>query len=421
MGEQPAMPRGDLKLVRKRSRRDLILDEAARQLNGRGISETALADIAAALGLSRAALYYYVDDRQDLVFQSYRRACEALARDIAAATRAPGGALDRIAAFIERSLDGDRVEEAVLSEVAYLSDEQRATIEGLAGGVLAQLRALIETGQKAGELRTCDAAIMAQAIIGMVSWTPLAPRWSGADPAETRARVSAAAIDLIRNGIAAMATPDTPLPRIGISALRPPRGNPFSRDEAASMKREELLRTASRLFNRKGIDATSLDEIGAALGATKGVVYHYLTDKPELVAECYRRAFALGGRVLDAIGAAPGDGFARAVAGFQLLVEINARAEFSPLAPLAGVDALHAEAHDEVIALVRTSQQVFPAIVMAGIAEGSIRAIDATAAAIALAGTFGWIPKWFDGEDEAMVARIVEEFGMLYAFGLGAR
>ena len=67
------------------------------------------------------------------------------------------------------------------------------------------------------------------------------------------------------------------------------------------MKTEELLRTASRLFNRKGIDATSLDEIGAAVGATKSVVYHYLTDKPDLVAQCYRRAFALGERVLAAM------------------------------------------------------------------------------------------------------------------------
>ncbi|HSI18596.1 MAG TPA: TetR family transcriptional regulator [Sphingomonas sp.] len=421
MSEQRPMPRGDLKLVTKRSRRDLVLDEAARQLNGRGISETALADIAAALGLSRAALYYYVDDRQDLVFQCYRRACEALARDIAAAAQTPGGALDRLADFVTRSLDPAHIEEAVLSEVAYLSDTQRATIAGLLEGVLAQLRALIDAGMREGELRPCDPAIVAQAVIGMVSWVPLAPRWSGTDPAETRARVAASAIDLLRDGIAATASADTPLPHIDIATLRAARGNPFSRDEAAAGKREELLRTASRLFNRKGIDAVSLDEIGAAVGATKGVVYHYLTDKPELVAECYRRAFALGARVLEAIGQAGGDGFARAVAGFGLLVEINARAEFSPLAPLAGVDALHPEAHDEVIALVRRSQEVFPAIVMAGIDEGSIRPIDATAAAIALAGTFGWIPKWFEGEDEMMIERIVEEFARLYAFGLRAR
>ena len=404
----------------RRRRRDLVLDEAARQLNARGISETSLSEIAAALGLSRAALYYYADNRQDLVFQSYRRACEALARDLAAAAREPGSALDRIVAFVSFSLDAERVEEAVLCEVAYLADEQRATIEALASGLIAQLRELIDQGQRAGELRPCDTLIVAQALIGMVSWIPLAPRWIG-DRAGIRARSAAAAIDLVRDGVSASRDPASVLPRIDVAVLRPARGSLFSREEAAARKVEELLRTASRLFNRKGIDATSLDEIGAAVGATKSVVYHYLTDKPDLVAQCYRRAFALGEKVLEAMRGVEGDGFARAVAGYRLMVEMNARAEFSPLAPLAGVDALHEGARKEIVALARRSEQTFPAAAAAGVEDGSIRPIDLTGAAVALAGTFGWIPKWFDGEDETMAARIADELQRLYAFGLRPR
>src|SRR4029450_2810471 len=89
-------PKTLLEPVAKRGRRDLLLDEAARQLNTKGISQTALLDVAAALGLSRAAVYYYADDRQDLVLQCYRRACEALARDLSAAACDPGSGLDRI-------------------------------------------------------------------------------------------------------------------------------------------------------------------------------------------------------------------------------------------------------------------------------------------------------------------------------------
>jgi AcrR family transcriptional regulator len=406
--------------VAKRSRRDLLLDEAARQLNAKGIWQTALLDVAAALGLSRAAVYYYADDRQDLVFQCYRRSCEALARDIAAASTAPGGALDRIEAFVTRSLDPDRVEEAVLSEVAYLAEEQRATIDALLAGLLAQLRELIDAGQRDGSIRSCDSRIVAHALLGMVSWIPLAPRWLGGD-SDLRARSTAAAVDLLRHGMAARPGSVTELPRIDIAELRAPRGSMFSREEAAAMKTEELLRTASRLFNRKGIDTTSLDEIGAAVGATKGVVYHYLSDKPDLVANCYRRAFALGDRVLDAMARHQGNGFARAAAGFRLLVEMNARAEFSPLAPLAGVDALQPAARKEIVQLARRSEQAFPAAVEAGIADGSIRKVDLVGSAVALAGTFGWIPKWFDGEDDAQVECIANEFQRLYAFGLTAR
>jgi len=406
--------------VAKRSRRDLLLDEAARQLNAKGISQTALLDVAAALGLSRAAVYYYADDRQDLVFQCYRRSCEALARDLAAASQAPGSSLDRIEAFVTRSLDPDRVEEAVLSEVAYLAEEQRATIDALIAGLLAQLRELIDAGQRDGGIRSCDSRIVAHALFGMVSWIPLAPRWLGGD-SDLRARSTVAAVDLLRHGMAARPGAVADLPRIDVTELRAPRGSMFSREEAAAMKTEELLRTASRLFNRKGIDTTSLDEIGAAVGATKGVVYHYLSDKPDLVAHCYRRAFALGDRVLHAMAQHQGNGFARAAAGFRLLVEMNARAEFSPLAPLAGVDALQPAARKEIVQLARRSEQAFPAAVEAGIADGSIRKVDLIGTAVALAGTFGWIPKWFDGEDDAQVERIADEFQGLYAFGLTAK
>ena len=411
---------GKIELVAKRSRRDLLLDAAARQLNAKGISQTVLIDLAAALGLSRAAVYYYADDRQDLVFQCYRRACESLARDLSAAARQPGDALDRIAGFIVRSLDPERIEEAALSEVAFLNDMQRATIDALSDGVLAQLVALIDEGQKNGGIRSCDSLIVARAIIGMVSWLPLAPRWVG-ESEKLRQRSCAAAIDLIRSGVSAKADPSQPLPTIDVAALRPARGSLFSREDAAAMKTEELLRTASRLFNQKGIDATSLDEIGAAVGATKSVVYHYLTDKPDLVAQCYRRAFALGERVLAAMETIDGDGFARAVAGYGLMVEMNARAEFSPLAPLAGVEALPLDARKEITALARRSERTFPAAVQAGVADGSIRDIDLTGAAVALAGTFGWIPKWYDGEDEAMTLRIASELQRLYAFGLRPR
>src|SRR5205085_6415457 len=130
----------------RRSKREAVLDAAARQLNARGVSQASLAEIAASLGVSRAALYYYVEDREDLVFQCYRRACEAMARDLDAAAKGQGPGLERLAAFVALALDEDRPEPAVLSEVAALGSPQRQTIEALHHGNLAQLVDLIEAG-----------------------------------------------------------------------------------------------------------------------------------------------------------------------------------------------------------------------------------------------------------------------------------
>src|SRR5579864_8087533 len=57
----------------REGRRDALLEAAAAEFNARGISRASISRIAAAKGLTRAAVYYYVRDRDDLVFQAYRR------------------------------------------------------------------------------------------------------------------------------------------------------------------------------------------------------------------------------------------------------------------------------------------------------------------------------------------------------------
>src|SRR3569623_634256 len=105
---------------RGRGKRDAVLNEAARRLNASGVSLASLSEIAQALGLTRAALYYSVEDRDDLVFQCYRRACEVMARDLDAAAKAPGTGRERRKAFVELSREEERPEPAVLSEGASL-------------------------------------------------------------------------------------------------------------------------------------------------------------------------------------------------------------------------------------------------------------------------------------------------------------
>jgi AcrR family transcriptional regulator len=73
--------------IATKSRRDELLDEAARELNSKGISMTSLTDVADRLGFSRASLYYYVEDREDLMFQVYLRSSERLRNSAAAPCR----------------------------------------------------------------------------------------------------------------------------------------------------------------------------------------------------------------------------------------------------------------------------------------------------------------------------------------------
>ena len=406
--------------IARRSKRDAVLEEAARRLNASGVSLASLSEVAQALGLTRAALYYYVEDRDDLVFQCYRRSCEVMARDLDAAARSAGAGLERLRIFVELSLDQGRPEPAVLSEVASLPSPQRETIEGLHHGNVALLIDLIEAGQADGSIRACHPLVIAQAIVGMISWIQLAPRWTGEAPDGFRARARAGALVLLGEGIATDPERALRYAPLDLGVLRPERGNVFDRDAAQAMKLEELLRAASWLFNRKGVDATSVDEIAAEVGATKGVVYHYLADKPDLVARCYRRAFSLSDRILSAVEMAGGTAVERVLSGTALLVEANVRDEFCPLAPLAGVEALPPEARGEIVDRVRGLEHGYPDVARDGLADGTVRDVELTGVALAMAGAFGWLHKWFAPELVSPQVVVAEQVRLLAA-GLAAR
>ncbi|MGB0630894.1 MAG: TetR/AcrR family transcriptional regulator [Alphaproteobacteria bacterium] len=67
------------------------------------------------------------------------------------------------------------------------------------------------------------------------------------------------------------------MPDTGVSADAPPR-------------LEELLDIAARLFNEKGFRATSLAEIGDALGMNKASLYYYVKSKDDLLTRVIYRA-----------------------------------------------------------------------------------------------------------------------------------
>ena len=106
-------------------RHEQMLDAAARHLNASGVSLTSLSDIAESLGVSRATLYQYIEDREDLVFQCYRRSCEVMARHLGEAVRLGGDATEVVCLFIDRMLDPTQPEIATRAEIGRASCRER--------------------------------------------------------------------------------------------------------------------------------------------------------------------------------------------------------------------------------------------------------------------------------------------------------
>src|SRR3979411_1280976 len=55
------------------------------------------------------------------------------------------------------------------------------------------------------------------------------------------------------------------------------------RQEPRQEPRKEILRAAARLFQQQGYDATSMNDVAAALKLSKGGLYHHFQSKDEIL------------------------------------------------------------------------------------------------------------------------------------------
>jgi AcrR family transcriptional regulator len=402
------------------SRHELVLDEAARQLNRRGVLLTSLGEIAANLGVSRSAMYYYVNDRDDLVFQCYRRAAAIIGRHLDEAALSGGDASSVLRIFIARMLDPNEPEIVARAEISMTSETQRAEIHALYGALIERVARLIEAGQREGSFRPCDVQVNARVILSLLVWAPLATPWSAASEPIGPARLLESATATIFEGFGV--SPQLPEHAvIDLAPLAPRAVNAFDRNGAIEAKREALVRVGSRLFNRQGIDSTSLDAIAAQLGTTKRTLHHHLGSKQELVSACYDRAFHIFFFIRDRMMAYQGSRLQALAAAVQALSLAYSDEEVSPLSPLVGFSALSTEGRDRFLCNSAQLAVEYWKVVRQGIEEGSIRSIDVEARVLMLPGLLSWLVKDDVPADPAQRAHIAREISHLVAVGLAVR
>jgi AcrR family transcriptional regulator len=398
-------------------KRAKVLAEAAKALNHRGVSHTSLAEIAQRVGVSRAALYYYFEDQEDLVFQCYRQSCELMGRMLREAEQRGGDAFAIIDAFVDGMLREDEAEFAALSEMAYLRPDQHSIILGLYDSIHANVAAILRNGAARGETRPCDFRIVAQAIIGLVSWIPLARRWRTRETLSDTDLV-AATKELLRSGVAADRRAEVSYRRFDLTPPGVPVNRIFDSEVLASARRESLLAAASWLFNLKGVDATSLEEIALSRGVTKKVVYHNVGDKETLVTECYRRSFRIYEEIQARGREYNGPRIEAVCAQTHALAESSLRDDIAPLAPLAGFESLPEATREEIHASAGRMMESSLVSYRAGQAEGSIRPLNTRAILSMLPGVFESLPKWFDSFDSEERGRAPAELAELVRIGL---
>lgn len=168
--------------------RDRLLKAAAHCFNQKGYSGTSLKDVADLLGLTDAALYYYVPNKEELVYQCYVRAAEigrdAMDRAVAEADCGFDQVRHYIRCHIEYML-GDRGPIAIMSEIPSLKPGHRHEVLEFSRKHSSRFEALLKKGIDDGSIAPCDIRMTGNAIMGSINWIP---KWFHGDE-RTAARV----------------------------------------------------------------------------------------------------------------------------------------------------------------------------------------------------------------------------------------
>ena len=210
--------------------------------------------------------------------------------------------------------------------------------------------------------------------------------------------------------------------------------------EAVLDSRQEILRTAARLFQQRGYDATSMNDVAAALKLSKGGLYHHFQSKDEILFEIMNHAMEITQeRVINPVrGIAGAQERLRALIRLHIEVVLSPRDreitvmlhENHPLPPtlrkrinarkkeyvhfLEGLIAeVQKEVRKEVPREAQKESQKEPLRGRAGSGRVSPRA-----AAFALLGMINWIYQWYKPEGDLQAQNLIPQFTDLVFWGI---
>lgn len=208
--------------TRRANREREILDVAARLFAARGYSATSVDDIAAAVGLNKAMLYYYFSSKAGLLYHVYLTTADDLAErldigdDDTPADEALAAIMRAIVDAISHAPDYVTVFFQELQWLPkWLPPDELKVIRVKQAEFLAILQRVIERGIADGTFRPVDVPVAVSALVGMAGWTYRAHGQKAVySPKELSDTLVAMAIGALAPGVAAApAAPPVPAGR----------------------------------------------------------------------------------------------------------------------------------------------------------------------------------------------------------------
>ncbi len=199
-----------------------------------------------------------------------------------------------------------------------------------------------------------------------------------------------------------------------------PWSTPERRKAEREAKRVAVLRTAARFFNAKGFTATSLEDVATALQVTKPTIYHYFSNKDEILFECVRLGLEAIRDAAEEARLGGGTGRTRLEAlmrGYALMMT----RDFGVCVSRTSEEQLSTQSREKFRTLKREIDTILRGVIEDGMQDGSIAKGDARMLGFTVAGSLNWIARWYRPEGEATAEEISEQVVATLLTGLVPR
>lgn len=154
-------------------KRVALLREAARAFSARGYHDTSLDDVAKTLGVTKPALYYYVKNKQEILFECHMLSQDLGEQALAFAQETGRSGREKIVLLARRYIElitGEIGSFAVLSEFDALEAENKTIIARRRDGFDRRFRKLIVEGIGDGSIRDVDPKLTVFFFMGAINW-----------------------------------------------------------------------------------------------------------------------------------------------------------------------------------------------------------------------------------------------------------
>jgi TetR/AcrR family transcriptional regulator, cholesterol catabolism regulator len=189
--------------------------------------------------------------------------------------------------------------------------------------------------------------------------------------------------------------------------------------ETATDSRQDILRTAARLFQQRGYDATSMNDVAAALKLSKGGLYHHFQSKDEILFNLMDHAMDITQqRVID-----PVRGIADPEQRLRMLIRLH-------------IDVVLSERDREITVMLHENHPLPPALrrrinsrkkdyvhfmenliaEVQGIRK-SKGVVSPRAAVFALLGMINWIYQWYKPEGTLKGEQLAHQYTAIFFAG----